>query len=80
MGMLIRNYHWITVKKKNAKGKMKKQRKKKYTKRFKKPFKFSEWIDKSPPPETLNYVEVLHLTRLDTEKIIHMSSRASGSY
>ena len=44
------------------------------------PYQFSEWLDKSPPPENLNYVEVIHLTRLFTHKIINMSARASGSY
>jgi hypothetical protein len=80
MKMYIRNWHWTTKTKKDSKGNKKKVKEKKYTKSFKKPYKFTEWVDKSPPPENLEYIEVLHLTRLETEKVINMSSRAHGSY
>ena len=43
------------------------------------PFEF-EWLDKSPPPETLKYLDVLHLIRLETKKIITMSPKAYASY
>ena len=80
MLMIIKNYHYETRTTTDSKGNTKTKRVKVYTHRAEEPFHFVEWIDKSPPPETLNYVETIHLTRLFTHKIINMSARASGSY
>jgi hypothetical protein len=80
MEMLIKNYHWEEKTVKRQDGSVHKEKKKVYTKTVKKPFLFSQWMDKSPPPENLNYVETIHLTRLFTHKIIEMSAAANGSY
>ena len=76
MIMSIKNFHKESTTDANGKSKTRKV----YTHKAKAPFLFSEWLDKSPPPETLDYLSVLHLTRLFTHKIINLSARASGSY
>ena len=76
MIMSIKNFHKESTTDHNGKSKTRKV----YTHKAKAPFLFSEWLDKSPPPETLDYLSVLHLTRLFTHKIINLSARASGSY
>lgn len=78
--MHIRNYHWETHTSTNSKGETRTTRRKVYTHAASEPFHFTEWLDKSPPPENLNYVESIHITRLYTHKIINMSARAAGSY
>ena len=80
MTMHIKNWHWETETHTDEKGNTRTTRKKVYTHSASAPFLFSEWLDKSPPPENLNYVEVIHLTRLFTHKIINMSAKANGSY
>lgn len=44
------------------------------------PFEFSEWVDKSPPVEAMEHIDVFLLCRLYTHKIINYSSKAWGSY
>ena len=78
--MHIKNFHWETRTITDKNGKTHTKRVKVYTHCASAPFVFQEWLDKSPPPETLNYVETIHLTRLFTHKIINMSARAAGSY
>jgi hypothetical protein len=80
MTMHIKNWHWEEVTKTDKDGNTQTSRQKVYTHAANAPFLFSEWLDKSPPPENLNYVEVIHLTRLFTHKYINMSARATGSY
>ena len=63
---------------KDANGKQKS--KKVVTFRGEEPLRFSNWMDSSPPPETLAYVEVLHITRLFTNKVITMSSKVRENY
>lgn len=80
MTMHIKNYHYETHTTTDDKGNTRTEKRKVYTHSASEPFHFSEWVDKSPPPENLNYIEVIHLTRLFTHKIINMSARAEGSY
>jgi hypothetical protein len=80
MQMVIQNYHWEEKVHKFQDGTTRKEKKKVYTKECKAPFAFTQWIDRSPPPENLDYVDTLHLTRLFTHKLILMSSAAFKSY
>jgi hypothetical protein len=50
MTMSIKNWHW---EKQGGTNSGNKRRVKKYTHSAKAPFLFSEWLDKSPPAETL---------------------------
>lgn len=80
MIMHIKNFHWESRTITDDKGNTRHEKKKVYTHSANSPFLFSEWLDKSPPAENLNYIDVIHLTRLFTHKIINMSGRAAGSY
>ena len=51
-----------------------------YTGHHEAPFLFCDWLDKSPPPETLKYVNEIHLTRLYTYDVVNMSAKANASY
>ena len=68
--MHIQNYHYESETRTDSKGNTHTVTKRVNTHSCRAPFLFSEWLDKSPPPDTLNYVDVIHLTRLFTHKII----------
>jgi hypothetical protein len=75
MMLHIKNYHWEN--KKTNKGTRKV---KVYTGEAREPLPFSDWADYSPSPDALNYVDVLHITRLYTHKLIKMSAKVEARY
>lgn len=70
----IKNYHWEEKKVETKNGTTTKKVKV-YTGEAREPLPFTDWADFSPPAESLDYVDVLHITRLFTHKIIIMSSK-----
>ena len=71
----IKNYHWEEKKVQNSRGETSTKKVKVYTGEAREPLPFTDWSDLSPPAESLDYVDVLHITRLFTNKIINMSSK-----
>jgi hypothetical protein len=66
------NYHW---EEKKVPGKNTTHKVKVYTGEAREHLPFTDWSDLSPPAESLEYVDVLHITRLFTHIIINMSSK-----
>lgn len=65
-------YHMVTKRHKNRTSKVRK-----YTHRASEKFVIKEWEDRSPPSQTLNFLSVLLVSRLHTDKTIDFSSKAS---
>ena len=51
-----------------------------YTDEINEPFPFTNWVDESPSVEALDYVDVLHITRLETDKMFIMSPKCQENY
>ena len=51
-----------------------------YTDEINEPFPFTNWVDESPSIEALDYVDVLHITRLETDKMFIMSPKCQKNY
>ena len=43
-------------------------------------FKFSHWVDRSPPASTIDYLAKLLLCRLNIDEIVQMSSSVRTRY
>ena len=73
-------FHWITVKgrKKKGGGREPDKKKKVITWKADKHMKINTYYDRSPPCYTLSYLDRIHVTRLDTEKIIELSPKATN--
>jgi len=64
----IQNYHYETRRRTNSKGRTTTHRVRVNTHYAAIPFIFSQWVDRSPPANTLHFLTVLKLARLRTEK------------
>lgn len=43
-------------------------------------FRFTDWVDRSPPPSALHYIDLFLLSRVYTFKYIYLSSKARSNY
>jgi len=72
----IQCYHYENRTTTNSEGQTKTEKVRVNTHSAHEKYNFSEWVDKSPPKEAMEHVDVFLLTRLFTHKIINYSSKA----
>ena len=78
--MHIQNYHYEERVTKDKDGNERRRKVRVNTHRADEPFRFTDWIDRSPPASSLHYIDLFLLTRIHTEKDINLSPQASRSY
>ena len=73
----IECYHWVEETYRDSDGNIRtKGYRKVVTHRASKHFVFNNWVDKSPPREAMEHIDVFLLCRLYTHKEINYSSKA----